>query len=186
MLTNLHLPPLSTLCAGLNSSRTRCIKISPLLFHLPKQITRLSSTYTPKLSNIFQPSIVNSGTASEITIPRIIYSTSRKGENTEHLVYQAIQAGYRGIETGAEPLKYEEKLAGDGIRRAIERGIVERSELYIQTTFAPPEGQNLQAVPTSVKGEKISEEVREKIIILVLLPYSRTNPHLDRLVAQEP
>ncbi|KAA8573570.1 hypothetical protein EYC84_005154 [Monilinia fructicola] len=171
------LSPLSTLRAGLNSSRTRCIQISPRLSHLPKQITRLSSTSTPKLSNILQPSIVNSGTASEITIPRIIYSTARKGEKTERLVYEAIQAGYRGIETGAEPLKYEEKLVGDGIRRAIEKGVVERNELYVQTTFAPPEGHNLHAIPSSVKGEKTLEEVMTR------LPYSFSSPIAEQIHA---
>lgn len=74
---------------------------------------------------------MNIGTASQITVPRIIYSTARKHENTEDLVYHAIKHGYRGIETGAEPLKYDEKAVGAGIRRAIQEGIVERKDLYV-------------------------------------------------------
>ncbi|QSZ34490.1 hypothetical protein DSL72_006084 [Monilinia vaccinii-corymbosi] len=168
MLTNPCLPAFSTLRAGLSQYRTRCLR-------LPKQITRRSSTSTPQLYNILQPSIVNRDTPSQITIPRIIYSTLRKRENTADLVYQAICFGYRGIETGAEPLKYEEKLAGDGIRKAIKKGIVKRRDLYIQTTFAPPEGQSLHTIPYSLKEEGIIEDVLKKS------PYSLSSPIAEQI-----
>lgn len=127
MFANSRFSPSLILQAGLGQYRTRCIGIP----RLPSQmhITRLASTQM--LRSILEPSIVNADTASQIRVPRIVYCTSYKGDKTAKLVYQAIKAGYRGIKTGAEPLKYEEKLVGDGIRMAIEREIVERGELYV-------------------------------------------------------
>ncbi|KAF7872310.1 hypothetical protein EAF04_003234 [Stromatinia cepivora] len=158
MLTNPRFSSLLIHQAGLVQSRTRCLKIPS---RLPNQITRLASISTTKLSRILQPSIVNIDTASRITIPRIIYSTSWHQEKTADLVYHAINTGYRGIETGAEPHRYDEKAVGEGIRRAIEEGKVEREDLYIQTTFAPPEGQNLHTLPETKRGEQALERALE-------------------------
>jgi diketogulonate reductase-like aldo/keto reductase len=47
------------------------------------------------------------------------------------LVYQAIKAGFRGIDTAAQPRHYQEDLVGEGISRAIRDGVVKRSELYV-------------------------------------------------------
>ncbi|EDN96934.1 hypothetical protein SS1G_01862 [Sclerotinia sclerotiorum 1980 UF-70] len=159
--------------AGLIQSRSRCLKILPSP-RLLNQITRLASTSTTKLSKILESSIVNSGTASQITVPRIIYSTSWHKEKTADLVYQAIRAGYRGVETGAEPLRYDEKAVGEGIRRAIEERMVERKELYIQTTFAPLQGQNLHLLPVSEQGGQALNQALETI------PYS-----MDASVSQQ-
>ncbi|RFU30821.1 hypothetical protein B7463_g5474, partial [Scytalidium lignicola] len=74
-------------------------------------------------------------------IPRIIYGTAWKGENTATLTYEALRCGYRGIDTAAQPENYREDLVGVGIRRAISEGIVNRSDIYIQTKFTPPCGQ---------------------------------------------
>ncbi|CAD6443545.1 0be1120a-1128-4cd7-92a9-410d3a76811c [Sclerotinia trifoliorum] len=165
MLTTPRFSSLLIHQAGLVQSRTRCLKILPSP-RLLNQITRLASTSTTQLSKILESSVVNVGTASQITVPRIIYSTSWHKEKTADLVYQALSAGYRGIETGAEPLRYDEKAAGEGIRKAIDEGRVERKELYIQTTFAPPEGQNLHSLPVSEQGEEALKQALETI------PYS--------------
>ncbi|KAJ8071316.1 hypothetical protein OCU04_001651 [Sclerotinia nivalis] len=160
MLTNPRFSSLLILQAGLAQSRTRCLKILPSP-RLLNQITRLASTSTTKLSRILESSIVNIGTASQITVPRIIYSTLWHQGKTADLVYHAIKTGYRGIETGAEPLRYDEEAVGEGIRRAIEEGKVERKELYIQTTFAPPEGQNLHTLPESERGKQALNQALE-------------------------
>ncbi|ESZ98626.1 hypothetical protein SBOR_0996 [Sclerotinia borealis F-4128] len=136
-----------------------------------KQITRLAST--TKLSSILEPTILNIGTPSQVSIPRLIYSTAWKGEKTNILVYQAIKMGYRGIETGAEPLKYEEKLVGDGIRKAINEGFVERKDLYIQTTFTSPEGQGFHSVQKNERGDGILENVMKKMPYSVSAPISQ-------------
>jgi len=68
------------------------------------------------------------------TIPKLIYGTAWKKERTAELVYQALKAGFRGIDTAAQPRHYQEKLVGDGIRRAIKEGLVTRDELYVSYT----------------------------------------------------
>lgn len=60
-----------------------------------------------------------------------MYGTAWKKQQTATLVYQAIKAGFRGIDTAAQPRHYQENLVGEGIRKAIEEGIVKRKELFV-------------------------------------------------------
>jgi diketogulonate reductase-like aldo/keto reductase len=80
-------------------------------------------------------------------MPRLMYGTAWKKEQTADLVYQAIKAGFRGIDTAAQPKHYREDLVGEGIRRAVSEGIVSRKDLYIQTKFTSPSGQNPNSMP---------------------------------------
>lgn len=65
-------------------------------------------------------------------VPKFLYGTAWKKERTEELVYQALKAGFRGIDTAAQPRHYREDLVGKGIKRAIQDGIVTREELYVR------------------------------------------------------
>ena len=64
-------------------------------------------------------------------IPQLMYGTAWKKDRTADLVYQALKAGFRGVDTAAQPKHYQENLVGDGIRKAIDEGIVTREELYV-------------------------------------------------------
>ena len=68
-------------------------------------------------------------------IPKLVYGTAWKKERTTDLVYQALKAGFRGIDTAAQPRHYREELVGDGIRRAIQEGLVAREDLYVSFGF---------------------------------------------------
>ncbi|KAL2117033.1 hypothetical protein VTJ04DRAFT_9201 [Mycothermus thermophilus] len=83
------------------------------------------------------PSQPTAAAAAAAAMPRMIYGTAWKKERTADLVYEAIKAGFRGIDTAAMTTHYDEAGAGEGIRRAIREGIVSREELYIQTKFTP-------------------------------------------------
>jgi len=87
-------------------------------------------------------------TSAGITMPRIIYGTAWKKEQTAELVEQAIIAGFRGIDTACQPKHYDEKLVGVGIQRMREKGI-EREALYIQTKFTPLSSQDPHKSPYS-------------------------------------
>ena len=65
-------------------------------------------------------------------MPPMIYGTAWKKEKTADHVYNAIRAGFRGIDTAGMKRHYDEALAGEGIRRAISEGIVKRSDLYVR------------------------------------------------------
>ncbi|KAK3343767.1 NADP-dependent oxidoreductase domain-containing protein [Lasiosphaeria hispida] len=84
--------------------------------------------------NPTQPEAVRAKTAK---MPVMLYGTAWKKERTADLVYDAIKAGFRGIDTAAMKRHYDEALTGEGIQRAIADGVVTRSELWIQTKFTP-------------------------------------------------
>ena len=71
-------------------------------------------------------------TKKAVTIPKLVYGTAWKKDASRTLVKQAIQAGFRGIDTAAQPKHYQEDLVGQGIRDAIAEGIVKREDLYVR------------------------------------------------------
>lgn len=73
----------------------------------------------------------------EVTTPAIVYGTAWKKEDTAKLVKTAITVGFRGVDTAAQPKHYREDLVGQGIRDAINEGIVKREELYVCLPTSP-------------------------------------------------
>jgi len=71
----------------------------------------------------------------ETRIPYFLYGTAWKKERTADLVAQALRAGFRGIDTAAQPRHYREDLVGDGIREVLAGGLVRREDLYVRSTF---------------------------------------------------
>lgn len=85
-------------------------------------------------------------TSSGVHMPPIIYGTAWKKERTADLVVQAIQAGFRGIDTACQPKHYTEPLVGEALVRLAEMGI-KRESLFLQTKFTPLPGQDPNQVP---------------------------------------
>lgn len=111
------------------------------------------------------------------SIPKLVYGTAWKKDRTTDLVYQALKQGFRGVDTAAQPRHYQEKLVGDGIRKAIGEGFVSREDLYvslpkfenvlqltwkIQTKFTPLSGQDQNDMPYSI-SQSIPERVHSSI-----------------------
>ncbi|KAL1894558.1 hypothetical protein Sste5346_005793 [Sporothrix stenoceras] len=99
-------------------------------------------------------------------IPRLVYGTAWKREHTADLVFQALQAGFRAIDTAAQPRHYREDLVAEGVRRALTSGVVaSRSDLYIQTKFTAPGGQDLDGpnAPPYDPAAPIAEQVRASV-----------------------
>jgi diketogulonate reductase-like aldo/keto reductase len=69
--------------------------------------------------------------AAPTTLPVLIYGTAWKEDRTADLVFKALGAGFRAIDTAAQPKHYREDLVGDGIRRAIRAGKIRREDLYV-------------------------------------------------------
>ncbi|CAK7275065.1 hypothetical protein SEPCBS119000_006491 [Sporothrix epigloea] len=100
------------------------------------------------------------------SLPRLIYGTAWKRERTADLVFQALQAGFRAIDTAAQPRHYREDLVAEGVRRALDHGIVaSRSDLYIQTKFTPPGGQDLKGpnAPPYDPAAPVADQVRASV-----------------------
>lgn len=69
--------------------------------------------------------------SSPSKIPRLVYGTAWKKDQTADLVYTALRAGFRGIDTAAQPKHYDERGVGEGVRRAVAEGIVKRQDLFV-------------------------------------------------------
>lgn len=73
--------------------------------------------------------------APPAVLPTFIYGTAWKKDHTPELVHQALQAGFRAVDTAAQPKHYREDLVGEGIRRAIRDGTVRREDLHVYDLF---------------------------------------------------
>jgi diketogulonate reductase-like aldo/keto reductase len=89
----------------------------------------------------------------------MIYGTAWKEADTARLVYEAIRAGFRGIDTAAMARHYNEAGCGDGIRRAVLEGLVSRSDLYMQTKLPPSD----DAFADTARYPDIPSQVRASV-----------------------
>ncbi|KAF2735893.1 aldo-keto reductase-like protein [Polyplosphaeria fusca] len=79
--------------------------------------------------------------------PAFIYGTAWKKDTTSKLVQDAIRAGFRAIDTAAQPRHYQEDLVGEGLRQVYKDGLLKRGDLYIQTKYTTPAGQDMNRMP---------------------------------------
>jgi diketogulonate reductase-like aldo/keto reductase len=63
--------------------------------------------------------------------PAFIYGTAWKKDQTKRLVKEALVAGFRRVDTAAQPRHYQEHLVGEALREAYLEGIVKREDLYV-------------------------------------------------------
>ncbi|KAK4684757.1 hypothetical protein P7C73_g5412, partial [Tremellales sp. Uapishka_1] len=98
-----------------------------------------------------------------MAMPRMMYGTAWKKERTTELVYQALKAGFRGIDTACQPKHYREDLVGAGIQRAVQEGIIRRDEVFIQTKYTSIQGQDTsQPLPYDPRAS-IADQVTQSI-----------------------
>lgn len=64
-----------------------------------------------------------------------IYGTAWKKDQTKRLVKEALVAGFRKVDTAAQPRHYQESLVGEALREAFKEGIVERKDIYVRHEF---------------------------------------------------
>ncbi|KYK55694.1 aldo-keto reductase [Drechmeria coniospora] len=122
---------------------------------------------------------------SSSVIPKLVYGTAWKKERTADLVYAALKAGFRALDTAAQPKHYDERGAGEGVRRAVAQGIVDRAQLFVQTKFTSPAGQN-ETTPYDLDAslvDKVHQSVRSSLAHFTL---DGEDPYLDCLVLHSP
>ncbi|MFN8369335.1 MAG: aldo/keto reductase [Bacteriovoracaceae bacterium] len=76
-----------------------------------------------------------------MTIPNFIYGTAWKQAATTRLVEQAIEAGFRAIDTANQIKHYSEALVGEALKG------IKRKELWLQTKFTSVRGQHGEKPP---------------------------------------
>jgi diketogulonate reductase-like aldo/keto reductase len=77
-----------------------------------------------------------------VRVPRLLYGTAWKEDATERLTELAIEQGFRGIDTANQRRHYYEEGVGRAIAAVIARGMVARSDLFLQTKFTFRGGQD--------------------------------------------
>jgi diketogulonate reductase-like aldo/keto reductase len=77
-----------------------------------------------------------------VQVPRFLYGTAWKEDETQRLVELALEKGFRGIDTANQRRHYHEAAVGQAIAAAITRGLVARDDLFLQTKFTFRAGQD--------------------------------------------
>ena len=75
-------------------------------------------------------------------IPPILYGTAWKEDNTKRFALQALEAGFRGIDTANQRKHYFEEAVGDAIQQFLITSQETRSDLFIQTKCTSVHGQD--------------------------------------------
>jgi diketogulonate reductase-like aldo/keto reductase len=78
----------------------------------------------------------------DIEVPRFLYGTAWKENETQRLSELALQQGFRGIDTANQRRHYHEAAVGQAITATITSGRVARSDLFVQTKFTFQSGQD--------------------------------------------
>jgi len=77
-----------------------------------------------------------------VTVPRFLYGTAWKEDDTLRLTALALRQGFRGIDTANQRRHYHEAAVGHAIEEAIGDGLLTREDLFLQTKFTFRGGQD--------------------------------------------
>src|SRR6476620_2002132 len=81
-------------------------------------------------------------TLDGVQVPRFLYGTAWKEDETARLTELALRQGFRAIDTANQRKHYHEAAVGQGIAAAIAAGLVTRDDLFLQTKFTFRAGQD--------------------------------------------
>jgi diketogulonate reductase-like aldo/keto reductase len=76
------------------------------------------------------------------SVPPFLYGTAWKEDRTPSLTLLALKRGFRGIDTANQRWHYFEAGVGQGLSAAYRAGVVERTDLFLQTKFTYQAGQD--------------------------------------------
>ena len=77
-----------------------------------------------------------------VRVPRFLYGTAWKEDETQRLTELALRQGFRGIDTANQRRHYHEAAVGQAIAAFIESGLAARDDLFLQTKFTFRRGQD--------------------------------------------
>jgi diketogulonate reductase-like aldo/keto reductase len=97
---------------------------------------------------------------NQVSVPSIMYGTAWKKDATARLTKQAIDAGFRAIDTANQLKHYDESLVGQAVQDACKNGL-SRESLFLQTKFTSIDGQD-HRLPYNPKAA-LSAQVRESM-----------------------
>lgn len=104
-----------------------------------------------------------------VEVPGFLYGTAWKEEETARLVGEALDAGFRGIDTANQRKHYVEAGVGDALRKVFQREDLNRDDIFIQTKFTSVGGQD----------HRLPYDPRKDLATQVRQSFQRSLEHLD-------
>jgi diketogulonate reductase-like aldo/keto reductase len=77
-----------------------------------------------------------------VLVPRFLYGTAWKEQETQRLTELALRQGFRGIDTANQRRHYDEAAIGRAVASSVEGGLLVREDLFLQTKFTFQSGQD--------------------------------------------
>ena len=77
-----------------------------------------------------------------VRVPRFLYGTAWKEDETQRLTELALRQGFRGIDTANQRRHYHEAAVGQAVAASVASGLVARDDLFLQTKFTFRRGQD--------------------------------------------
>jgi diketogulonate reductase-like aldo/keto reductase len=81
-------------------------------------------------------------TIDGVRVPRFLYGTAWKEDQTQPLTELALRQGFRGIDTANQRRHYDEAGVGRAVAALVGGGLVARDDLFLQTKFTFRGGQD--------------------------------------------
>ncbi|HEY7326673.1 MAG TPA: aldo/keto reductase [Gemmataceae bacterium] len=103
-----------------------------------------------------------------VSMPRFVYGTAWKEEQTRSLTELALRQGFRGIDTANQRRHYHEAAVGEAVAASITSGLVKREELFLQTKFTFRAGQD----------HRLPYDPQEPVGVQVEQSFARSLEHL--------
>ncbi len=94
-------------------------------------------------------------------MPTFLYGTAWKEERTASLVAEALNGGFRGIDTANQRRHYQEAGVGAGLSKVLRTGELVREGLFLQSKFTYVEGQD-RRLPYDTDAE-LRVQVRQSL-----------------------
>jgi diketogulonate reductase-like aldo/keto reductase len=94
-----------------------------------------------------------------VRVPRFLYGTAWKEDQTRPLTELALEEGFRGIDTANQRRHYHEAAVGQAVATAIAKGWVTLDDLFLQTKFTFRHGQDhrLPYDPQAPIGKQVEQ-----------------------------
>ncbi|GAA5901936.1 hypothetical protein JCM6882_000145 [Rhodosporidiobolus microsporus] len=98
-----------------------------------------------------------------LAMPPMLYGTAWKGPRTAQLVVEAVNTGFRGIDTACQPKHYHQPGIGEALKVLREEHGIKREELWVQTKYTPLPGQDAsKPLPYDPKAP-LAEQVHQSL-----------------------
>ncbi|HVL87164.1 MAG TPA: aldo/keto reductase [Candidatus Thermoplasmatota archaeon] len=100
-----------------------------------------------------------------VSVPALIYGTAWKEERTKALVLQALEAGFRGIDTANQRRHYFEAAVGEAVQEAVREGRVTRDAVFLQTkfTYVTSQDHRLPYDPRAAPAKQVEQSIESSL-----------------------